>query len=100
LSESPLIRILGDVVGLLCALPVLLIHAVASLVIGKTRSFRATSEAVSLLPGPLGTVVRRAIYRALLARYGRGASIGFGTVLMYHEAELGDSVYVGRFLSN
>ncbi|MGA9760807.1 MAG: hypothetical protein WBQ14_00065 [Gaiellaceae bacterium] len=99
MSKSPLTRILGDIAGRLCALPVLLIHAAASLVIGRTRSFRATSEAVSLLPGPLGTVVRRYVYRALLARCGRGVSIGFGTVLMYRESELGESVYVGRFCS-
>ncbi len=99
MNKSPLRRILGAIVGRLCALPVLLIHAVGSLVIGRTRSFRATSEAVSLLPGPLGTVVRRYVYRALLARCGSGTSIGFGTVLTYRDTELGESVYVGRFCS-
>lgn len=89
----------ADLLGALLAAPALAVHAVASRAVGRTESFRALSEAVAVIPGPLGVVVRRAVYRRALAACGRGLTVGFGTVLTYPDARLGDDVYVGRFCS-
>jgi virginiamycin A acetyltransferase len=60
-------------------------------------AFRAVSESLALLPGPLGIAIRRAAYGRLLSHVGRGVSIGFGTVIAHRTTELADDVYVGRY---
>lgn len=96
-APSALALRVGDVAGRVLAAPVLLVHAVVASMLGRTAAFRSTSEAIALVPGPLGLLLRRHVYRATLARCGRDVSIGFGTVLTYPDAELGDGVYIGRF---
>jgi virginiamycin A acetyltransferase len=69
----------------------------SSPLLGTDVAFRALSESIALVPGPVGIIVRRAVYSQLLARVGTGVSIGFGTIIAHRTVELGDNVYVGRY---
>jgi acetyltransferase-like isoleucine patch superfamily enzyme len=88
---------LGDLVGRILALPVLVVYEAAARLIGSTAAFRSTSEAIAMIPGPIGVMVRRHVYRRTLAGCGSALSVGFGTVLTYPATVIGDDVYIGRF---
>lgn len=64
---------------------------------GRDSLFRTGSQAVSLIPGTPGTLVRRQYYRTTLARVGRGLTVEFGTLFARRETEIGDNVYIGAF---
>jgi virginiamycin A acetyltransferase len=87
----------GDLIGRLLAVPVLVAHRLTARLIGRTAAFRSTSEAIAMIPGPVGTMIRRHVYRGTLRGCGSGLSVGFGTVLTYPQTVIGDDVYIGRF---
>jgi len=66
--------------------------AVASEVI-----FRTLSELLALAPYVLGTVLRYEFYRWTLKRCGHNVVIGFGTVFLYRDIEIGDHVLIGMY---
>lgn len=88
---------IGDVIGRVLAVPVLMAHRLTARLIGQTAAFRSTSEAIALVPGPLGVMLRRHVYRGTLDGCGSRLSVGFGTVLTYPATVIGDDVYIGRF---
>lgn len=60
-------------------------------------AFRTVSEGLSLVPYVFGVIVRSEFYRWTLTRCGRNISIGFGTVFMYRDIEIGDHVLIGIY---
>jgi virginiamycin A acetyltransferase len=83
--------------GWLSSKPFVWSFRAASPIMGDGEAFRALSESVALIPGPLGIVVRRAVYRQVLTRVGEGVTVGFGTILAHRTIELGDHAYIGRY---
>jgi acetyltransferase-like isoleucine patch superfamily enzyme len=59
--------------------------------------FRCLAELVALAPYGLGTVLRYEFYRWTLRRCGENVVIGFGTVFLYRDVEIGDHVLVGMY---
>jgi acetyltransferase-like isoleucine patch superfamily enzyme len=57
--------------------------------------FRTVSELLAIVPFLFGTIVRQEFYRFALRRCGDNVSIGFGTVLIYRDIEIGDNVLIG-----
>ena len=57
--------------------------------------FRTVSELFALVPFLFGTIVRQEFYRFALRRCGNNVSIGFGTVFIYRDIEIGNNVLIG-----
>lgn len=57
--------------------------------------FVTLSEALSLIPDPIGTKIRYKFYKRFLQKLGRNVQFQFGCVLSYKDIEIGDSVSVG-----
>lgn len=63
----------------------------------QDQLFRMGSQAVSLVPGIIGTHVRRHYYRIALASTGSGVTVEFGTIFSRRATRLGSNVYIGAF---
>lgn len=85
--------------ALLVALPWVIWYRLATTVWPASRDvrMRGASQALSLLPGRLGSYVRCAFYRRTMLEVGRPCFIGFGTIFATADVRLGDRVYVGAF---
>lgn len=59
--------------------------------------FITCSQSLSLVPYLVGTIMRYEFYRFTLARCGQNVMIGFGTVLLYRDIEIGDNVLIGMY---
>ncbi len=59
--------------------------------------FLTCSQMLSLVPYLIGTIVRYEFYRFALRRCGRNVMIGFGTVFIYRDIEIGDNVLIGMY---
>jgi virginiamycin A acetyltransferase len=60
-------------------------------------SFATVGQSLALLPGFPGIFIRRAWYRATLARCGRAPTIAFGAAMHDRSAEIGDDCFFGKF---
>jgi acetyltransferase-like isoleucine patch superfamily enzyme len=60
-------------------------------------SFESAGQLVSLLPGAVGRLVRRAWYRATLARCGNRLNVGFGAVILDPRCRIGDDCRLGDY---
>jgi acetyltransferase-like isoleucine patch superfamily enzyme len=63
----------------------------------RLMSFLAGGQALSLVPGALGLLIRRAWYRATLAQCGKRLTVQFGTVIFHAETRIADDCYFGPF---
>jgi acetyltransferase-like isoleucine patch superfamily enzyme len=90
-------KALAESVSTLLVLPAFLLYTLGRLVLGKQKAFPGWSQAFSLLPGLTGVYLRRAFYRLVLPRCGRGCCLSFGTVISHPTAEVGRDVYVGLY---
>jgi virginiamycin A acetyltransferase len=59
--------------------------------------FRTCSEALSLVPYVFGTILRYEFYRWTLTACGKNVVVGFGTVFLYRDIEIGDHVLIGMY---
>lgn len=59
--------------------------------------FQFSSELLALFPYVIGTVARYEFYRFSLRRCGKNVVIGFGTVFVYRDVEIGDHVLIGMY---
>jgi acetyltransferase-like isoleucine patch superfamily enzyme len=75
--------------ALLVVAPLLLAHRLGAV------SFLAGGQALSLVPGAPGLLVRRAWYGATLARCGRRLTVQFGTVIAHSDTRIADDCYLG-----
>lgn len=83
--------------AVVAVLPVVGCYWVHSRLAGPLRAFPGWSQLVALVPGTLGAYVRRAFYRLVLPECGKGAWIGFGTILSHPTVRIGRMVYVGAY---
>jgi acetyltransferase-like isoleucine patch superfamily enzyme len=63
----------------------------------QIRTFQGFSQAVALIPGVTGVLLRRAFYQLTILECGEGCTIGFGTILATYAVRLGRQVYLGAF---
>lgn len=61
------------------------------------RWFAACAELLSLIPGRVGSVVRKAFYNATIHHCAERAYISFGVLLVRRAASVGDDVYIGPY---
>jgi virginiamycin A acetyltransferase len=74
----------------LLVLPLLLAHRAGVL------SFYTGGQILSLVPGAVGLLLRRAWYERTLARCGARLAVQFGTVLHKADSTIGDDCYFGE----
>lgn len=90
-------KILGRILGMLRAVPHLVVYLVSLPLVGRGRAFSAASERVGKIPGFLGVYTRWAFYRLTLKHVGRDVHFGYMSLLSKPQASIGDRVYIGRF---
>lgn len=59
--------------------------------------FRTCSEMLSIVPFCFGIIIRNEFYKWTLARFGKNVAIGFGTIFLYPDIEIGDNVFIGNY---
>jgi acetyltransferase-like isoleucine patch superfamily enzyme len=59
--------------------------------------FLSCSQLLSVVPYALGTSMRYEFYRFSLRRCGTNVMVGFGTVFLYRDVEIGDHVLIGMY---
>lgn len=69
--------------------------ALLGLAFPRDRAFELVSESVSRIPGLLGLLVRRQLYRGVLGRCGNSCTFAYGTILTKRSAEFGENVALG-----
>lgn len=92
-----LIKRTVDLCALACVLPAMAAYWLGLAVLGPEKAFPGWSQFFSLFPGLTGAYLRRAFYRLVLPRCGRGSWISFGTVFSHPTAEIGQNAYVGVY---
>lgn len=92
-----MLRSIANGVATLTALPFFVGYRILTLLEGKNRSFAFWCEMLSLAPGSLGILVRRAFFRLTFGRCADTVTVGFGTVFSSPACQLGQHVYIGPF---
>lgn len=64
---------------------------------GGERWFAASGELLSLIPGWLGSLMRKAFYRATIRACADRAYISFGVLLVWRSISVGRDVYIGPY---
>lgn len=93
-NQSAALRAATAVAGVLTwpiVLPLALLARLSDFV------FLTCTQLLALVPYLLGTVVRYEFYRFTLRRCGRNVMVGFGTVFLYRDIEIGDHVLIGMY---
>lgn len=93
-SQSALTRTAIAVVGVLTwpiVIPLALLSRLSDFV------FMTMSQVFALVPYLIGTIFRYEFYRFTLRRCGKNVMIGFGTVLIYRDIEIGNNVLIGMY---
>lgn len=93
-TQSPALRGAIAVAGILTwpvVLPLALLARVSDFV------FITCSQLFALVPYLIGTIVRYEFYRFSLKACGRNVMIGFGTVFIYRDIEIGSNVLIGMY---
>jgi acetyltransferase-like isoleucine patch superfamily enzyme len=83
------------VVATIVVLPGLISYAVRRLFVGPNRALEGSTQALSLVPGYPGDLVRRAFLGQVLARCDWTSTVQFGTIFSQAGARIGRHVYVG-----
>lgn len=93
-SQSAATRVTTAVLGVLTwplVLPLALISRISDFI------FLFCSQLLAMLPYVIGTIVRYEFYRFTLRKCGKNVMIGFGTVFIYRDIEIGDNVLIGMY---
>lgn len=93
-TQSDLLRVSMQFAGYLMwplTLPLALLSRISDFV------FLTCSQLLALVPYVIGTIMRYEFYRFALARCGKNVMIGFGTVFLYRDIEIGDHVLIGMY---
>lgn len=93
-SQGSALRAATGVAGIL-TWPVIL--PLALLARASDFMFLTVSQSLALVPYLIGTIVRYEFYRFSLRKCGRNVMIGFGTVFLYRDIEIGDNVLIGMY---
>lgn len=92
-----MMKLIGQWVAGVWALPTLGRFAVMSRLVGEEKAFTGTSESLAQLPGAMGVLVRQVVYRRLCRQVGRDVYFGYGSLLSKRDCVIGDRVYIGRY---
>ncbi|MDJ0711371.1 MAG: acyltransferase [Woeseiaceae bacterium] len=93
-NQSKTLRIVVAVLGVLTwpvTVPLALLSRLSDVF------FLFCSQFLAVFPYVFGTIVRYEFYRFALAKCGRNVMIGFGTVFIYRDIEIGDNVLIGMY---
>jgi acetyltransferase-like isoleucine patch superfamily enzyme len=69
--------------------------AISGSISNKDSSFWAFSQFLSLLPGTLGSYLRKNFYRLVMTACDKDCAILFGTIFSQVDTEIGKGVYIG-----
>jgi len=89
------LRAVADGCALVLVSPLLLYHLIEGMALGWDRAFENSVQAVSMVPGTIGVLLRRAFLRCTLKSCSADCHVGFGTLLSDRRAVIGRGVYVG-----
>jgi acetyltransferase-like isoleucine patch superfamily enzyme len=93
-TQSQALRVAMAVAGVLTwplVLPLALLSRVSDFV------FLTCSQFLAFVPYLIGSIVRYEFYRFTLHRCGSNVMIGFGTIFLYRDVEIGDNVLIGMY---
>lgn len=76
-------------------LPALVSYAVRRMFFGPNRPLEGSTQALSLVPGYVGDLLRRAFLTQVLAHCDWTSTVQFGTIFSQAGARIGRHVYVG-----
>ena len=82
-------------IAFLLTLPFFVVYGVGKVLIGDERAFQGVSQAISLVPGMIGTYMRSAFYHFMLKNCDRECHISFGTFFPTRNVTIGKHVYIG-----
>ncbi len=92
-----MLKSIGQFVGVLRSLPLLVRYALLRRVVGADRALSLVSERAAGIPALLGVYTRQAFYGRVLEASGNDVHFGYQTLLSKCDAQIGDRVYLGRF---
>lgn len=93
-AQSSTVRILTAILGVLTwplTVPLALLSRLSDFV------FLFCSQLLAFFPYIVGTIARYEFYRFALSKCGKNVMIGFGTVFIYRDIEIGDNVLIGMY---
>jgi acetyltransferase-like isoleucine patch superfamily enzyme len=73
------------------------LYRLNALFLDKETAFQGLSQLVSLMPGRLGTLLRKGFYALSLERCSPDCAISFGTIVSTPDCEIGRHVYIGAY---
>lgn len=95
-SQSKTLRLAIRIAGMLSwpvVLPLALLSRTSDFV------FRTASELLAIVPYLFGTIIRYEFYRWTLTRCGKNVAIGFGTIFVYRDIEIGSHISIGNHVT-
>lgn len=98
-EHGTLVKLAGQAVGLLFALPHLVAYWVGCRTIGPEKAFRGSSERIAATAGTIGVYARQWFYGCTLAEVGDDVYFGYMSMFSKQDARVGDRAYIGRFCS-
>jgi virginiamycin A acetyltransferase len=88
-SVKELARPVADALGVILTLPLVVLFRL------RLLRYATVSNGLALMPGSVGTVLRRAWYKQTLAGCGRNLVVDFGAGIRTPRSRLGDNCYIG-----
>ena len=89
------LKMFGRAAATVAVAPALLTFAIRGSVLGRDRALEGSSQLLALVPGLIGTYLRRAFLSRVLAHCDHTSTVHFGTLLSQTGARLDANVYVG-----
>lgn len=83
----------------LLVLPLLLLHALKVVLLGKDRALEGSTQLLALFPGISGQYLRRAFLGWTLKHCHRSATISFGVIFSKTDCRIAENVYIGPYCS-
>ncbi len=88
---------LADAVCLCMVVPVWIAYGMLWLLGTRNGAFWSCSQFMSLIPGTLGSYLRKNFYRITMKHCAGDCAILFGTLFSQADTEIGSGVYIGPF---
>jgi acetyltransferase-like isoleucine patch superfamily enzyme len=95
-SPSQALKIAMKMAGILTwpiVLPLVVLARISDFI------FRTVSELLAVVPYLFGIILRYEFYRWTLTRCGKNVTIGFGTIFIYRDIEIGNHVNIGNHIT-
>jgi virginiamycin A acetyltransferase len=82
-------------ISVVLALPWLICFGMSALVFGKNRALEGATQALAMLPGMPGMMIRRAFLSCVIKSCHHTAEVNFGTLLSQAGTIIDENVYIG-----